>query len=551
MTEHNGPDGPSNHRTGNDAVNTPEPSASRPAPGEEPGTQAEQGAASETTPAAPSPADPSPAGDAQRDDEPALDDAQPDAAPQPDEPQPDATGSDSTQPDSTPSDSTQSDAVPQTDAARSEAARSDSAQPDAVRSEAGPRQESAASAQPDSTPHGHSTPPSAFSAPASTAPAFSGSASSDGPDVFDLGSGLGAEGLGGDELALRRLLQGAVEDLEPSPGALDHLRRAVPARRARKRQALVGAAAAVILLGTGVPAFVHVAASDTAAEANPVNAGHGEQVQGGTGDAQGPAGEEAAGSPSGELNGSGKDGANPSGTPTSAGTSASDGADGAPDRATSAPATVPLCEAGQLGVSLAETSGPTGDGTVYGTFRIANVSSSDCAVTASGTVGFGTSGAADPGRISVVRHTAGDAASGLPDPSATVGSLVLKPSGAYDVKFAWVPSETCPANGGGGSGDGGGGSSGGGGEQSPTPTAPSTPTEEPPPPTAGATTGTAEGGTDTDAGTAVEPQMLPAEDTADGSVTVTHTPGAGGPQAAVTIPNACAGTIYRTGLLPA
>ncbi|MFJ6996379.1 hypothetical protein ACISUF_19930, partial [Streptomyces sp. NPDC003090] len=63
--------------------------------------------------------------------------------------------------------------------------------------------------------------------------------------------------------------------------------------------------------------------------------------------------------------------------------------------------------------------------------------------------------------------------------------------------------------------------------------------------------GTAEGGTDTDAGTAVEPQMLPAEDTADGSVTVTHTPGAGGPQAAVTIPNACAGTIYRTGLLPA
>ncbi|MFJ6993469.1 hypothetical protein, partial [Streptomyces sp. NPDC003090] len=423
-------------------MNTPEPSASRPAPGEEPGTPAEQGAASETTPAAPSPA-----GDAQRDDEPALDDAQPDAAPQPDEPQPDATGSDSTQPDSTPS-----DAVPQTDAARSEAARSDSA-----RSGAAPRQESAASAQPDSTPHGHSTPPSGFSAPASTAPAFSGSASSDGPDVFDLGSGLGAEGLGGDELALRRLLQGAVEDLEPSPGALDHLRRAVPARRARKRQALVGAAAAVILLGTGVPAFVHVAASDTAAEANPVNAGHGEQVQGGTGDAQGPAGEEAAGSPSGELNGSGKDGANPSGTPTSAGTSASDGADGAPDRATSAPATVPLCEAGQLGVSLAETSGPTGDGTVYGTFRIANVSSSDCAVTASGTVGFGTSGAADPGRISVVRHTAGDAASGLPDPSATVGSLVLKPSGAYDVKFAWVPSETCPANGGGGSGDGGSG----------------------------------------------------------------------------------------------
>ncbi|OEJ98023.1 hypothetical protein J116_012355 [Streptomyces thermolilacinus SPC6] len=363
----------------------------------------------------------------------------------------------------------------------------------------------------------------------------------DGIGVFD----LGADGLGGDELALRRLLQGAVGDLEPAPGALDHLRRAVPARRARKRQALVGAAAAVILLGTGVPAFVHVAASDTASDTNPVNAGHGEQVQGGTGDAAGPAGEEAAGSPSGELNGSGKGGANPSGTPTTAGTSASDGADGTPDNATPAPDTAPECEAGQLGVSVAEAGGPGGDGTVYGTFRIANVSSSDCTVSASGTVGFGTSGAADASRISVARHTAGDAASGLPGPSATVGSLVLKPSGAYEVKFAWVPSETCPVNGGGtGSGDGGGG-----GEQSPSPTAPSTPTEEPPPPSDGATTGTAEGGTDS--ATAAEPQLLPQEGIADGSVTVTHTPSVGGPQAATTIPNACAGTIYRTGLLPA
>ncbi|MGW4705839.1 hypothetical protein ACWEP1_36530, partial [Streptomyces sp. NPDC004285] len=68
-------------------------------------------------------------------------------------------------------------------------------------------------------------------------------------------------GEGGDELALRRLFQDAVGDLEPSLGSLEHLRRAVPARRARKRQAIVGAAAAAVLIGTAVPAFVHVAAS--------------------------------------------------------------------------------------------------------------------------------------------------------------------------------------------------------------------------------------------------------------------------------------------------
>ncbi|CAL9484420.1 hypothetical protein [Streptomyces sp. enrichment culture] len=492
MTEHNGPDGPSNDRTGSDAVNTPEPPASQPTPGED-------------TPAEGTPGEDTPGEDTPGEDTPAEDTLA------------EGTGTSAAHPEA---------------ARPADAARPGPAEPEttAQRESARPAPAQSGTARPDT--HGD---PADHPAPADHPGAPSG------VGVFD----LGADGLGGDELALRRLLQGAVGGLEPAPGTLDHLRRAVPARRARKRQALVGAAAAVILLGTGIPAFVHVAASDTASDANPVNAGHGEQVQGGTGDAAGPAGEEAAGSPSGELNGSGKGGANPSGTPTSAGTSASDGADGTPDNATSAPATAPECEAGQLGVSVAEAGGPGGDGTVYGTFRIANVSSSDCTVSASGTVGFGTSGAADAGRISVVRHTAGDAASGLPGPSATVGSLVLKPSGAYEVKFAWVPSETCSVHGGGGTG---GGDGGGGGEQSPTPTAPSTPTEEPPPPTDGASTGTAEGGTDT--ATAAEPQLMPREGTADGSVTVTHTPSVGGPQAATTIPNACAGTIYRTGLLP-
>ncbi|MCP9961522.1 hypothetical protein LUX05_09310 [Streptomyces somaliensis] len=160
---------------------------------------------------------------------------------------------------------------------------------------------------------------------------------------------------------------------------------------------------------------------------------------------------------------------------------ASGGADGAPGRAAPSAAALPACEAGQLAVSAADVGAPGGDGTVHGAFRVTNVSPRDCSVRAAGTVGFTTSGAADPGRVSVVRHTSGDGAPGLPDPSAAVGGLVLEPSGAYEVRFAWVPSETCPVegdNGGGGDGggsggDGGGGADGGGGQSpEPTPSAP-------------------------------------------------------------------------------
>ncbi len=37
--------------------------------------------------------------------------------------------------------------------------------------------------------------------------------------------------------------------------------------------------------------------------------------------------------------------------------------------------------------------------------------------------------------------------------------------------------------------------------------------------------------------------------TAEGSVAVTHTPESGAPTAQTEIPNACSGTIYRTGVL--
>ncbi|MGW0465354.1 hypothetical protein ACWDX6_08795 [Streptomyces sp. NPDC003027] len=351
----------------------------------------------------------------------------------------------------------------------------------------------------------------------------------DGPDKAQADDLLGGDDpFGDDELALRRLLQGAVADLEPTDGALDHLRRAVPARRARKRQAIVGIAAAVVLIGTAVPAFVHVANSGGTSADHAVNAGHGEQAQGGTGaetgieggekDADTPAG--TAGPRQGEGEEGGKPAASASGETGGTEPGSKPSADAEPDAS-------PVCEAGQLGVSSVWAGAPDGEGKVYGTFRIANVSGRDCVVNGAGRVGFATKGAADSSKITVVAHTPGDAASGLPDPSQESPKLLLAPDDAYEVKFAWVPKETCPTTG-----------------TSPDPTAPTD---------AGGTSSGSTGSTDSGSASNDASTQLGAEDgtPAEGSVEVSHTPEPGAPAAATTIPHACAGTIYRTGVLDA
>ncbi|WP_093899337.1 hypothetical protein [Streptomyces sp. Ncost-T10-10d] len=354
--------------------------------------------------------------------------------------------------------------------------------------------------------------------------------------LFGKGPGMGSGSGGGggpdmDEVALRRMLRGAVQHIEPRDGTLDHLYRAVPARRARRRQAVVGMAAAALLIGTAVPAFVHVANSDGSSTANPAMAGHGEQAQGGSGtdNGSGSGGKSGGGSTDGQGDGD-------RGRPTST-SSPSDSrgqgvggnlVGGVADPDNSAAASMPTCDPGQLGVASAETGAAGADGTVYGTFRIANVSGKDCSVSSSGSVGFQAMGAADPAKITIVQHTAGDAAAGLPDPSQEQGTVLLKPSMAYEVKFAWVPKDTCPTSGGSPSPTPTGGTDSAGGAAA-----------------AGAGTGTTDGTSDTAA-------QFGSEDgggALDGSVAVTHTPEAGAPVAEAKISNACAGTIYRTGVL--
>ncbi len=385
---------------------------------------------------------------------------------------------------------------------------------------------------------------------AGTHPGASGAASSDdrsdrsggGADTlgFEGPSGLFGQGSGPsggdslDEAALRRMMHGAVQNLEPSDGTLDHLFRAVPARRARRRQALVGVAAAALLIGTAVPAFVHVANSENSSTASPAIAGHGEQAQGGNG--------EDPDAESGNGGGTGGDGqqSGAQGLPDSTATPSDGSGQGADEKvaggpsddpAATAQAAMPACAPDQLGVASASTGTAGADGTVYGSFRIANVSGKNCSVSSSGTVGFAATGAADPAKIMVVRHTQGDPASGLPDPAQEEATVLLKPDMAYEVMFAWVPQETCPTT---------------GSSPSPSPTdgaAGSTGVA------AGSTTGS--GTTDGEAGTETQFGSEEGDGTAPGTVSVQHTPEPGAPVAETTIANACAGTIYRTGVLEA
>ncbi|RDG36471.1 hypothetical protein DVH02_19900 [Streptomyces corynorhini] len=339
--------------------------------------------------------------------------------------------------------------------------------------------------------------------------------------------------LDGDELALRRLMHGAVGELKPSDGALDHLRRAVPTRRARKRQAVVGMAAAALLLGTAVPAFVHVANSTSTDGPTSVAAGHGEEAQGGTGADKGSAdGKKDTDRPSDKVSEAEDDpehSEKPAGAASgSAGSGKGGGSDHRDDAMSGLSPRAVSCGAGQLNVTSQTAGAPDASGKVYGTFRITNVSGSACTVTGSGTVGISVGGAADASRIGVASHMAGDEATGLPDPSLSVASLSLAPNGSYEVKFAWVPSDTCPTSG-----------------SSPDPS----PSED----TSGGTPGGADGGTVDSGGTGsgTDAQLGADEGTQDGSVHVSHTTAAGAPTASATIPNACAGTVYRTGLLSA
>jgi hypothetical protein len=360
------------------------------------------------------------------------------------------------------------------------------------------------------------------------------------------GSG-GADGSGGGEgdseveAALRRMLHESVSQIEPAPESLAYLQHAVPARRAHRRRVLVGAAAAVVLAGVGVPGLVGSGIVPGLPGDSSYNAGgnhdQSQSVDGGSGfgDTQG----------SGNtLGGVGADGSRSGGGHGSASPSPTQGTDGGADSSDNLATSAPSCGRQQLGHGTASEGHPASDGKVYGSFRVVNTSSEACTVEGEGVVGASAQGRADIDRINVVDHTPGDDAPGLPDPALAESELVLKPGEAYEVKWAWVPSECGPpgkpdaepkaetGNGPEGSQGGNNGNSGG---------------------NEGDSGGEGDAGGHTDGGDGGAPGGDSGGDTdKQASVVLSHTPDVGDPAAADTeLEGACAGTLYRTGVLAA
>ncbi|KNB52499.1 hypothetical protein AC230_11060 [Streptomyces caatingaensis] len=324
-----------------------------------------------------------------------------------------------------------------------------------------------------------------------------------------------------------------------------------------------GAVAAVVLLGVALPTVLHVADEiDSPGPGDrPANAASSRHHSEGPADGRQPG---ESDDPPGERSRDGSvargdhraepsgDGARTRETGAPQGTDRSGGATVPPPPGATLGAAAPVCSRSQLGGGSGVVGSADAAGRIYGAFRIVNVSHAACAVTGPGSlVASARTGAAGHTRVAVVDHTSGDPAAGLPDPRREPREVVLRPGQAYEVKFAWVPSAdgapgACTKDG-----------------SSPTPSSsPATPATTashapvlstagaPETPAAAGSGGSAGSGSSTGAGGTGGSGG--SGGTTGGGITLTNTPMAGEPAAAeARIPEACAGTVYHTGALPA
>lgn len=344
------------------------------------------------------------------------------------------------------------------------------------------------------------------------------------PGGFGDGAGDGGDDEGRED-ELRLLLHSAVDGLEPAPGTLQYLQRAVPARRTRRRQLVAVAAVAVVALAVSVPALMNVAGSTS--EKNPRQDIANSQLPG--------AGQQGGG---GAVEGNDSDATagtkEPSDKEEKTEPPGEDENTAAPTGGSEGTAATEPCAPAQVSEPVAASGMPDEAGRVTGSFTVTNVSASACVVESSDGVRVGgTFGAASASAVDTRTHTVGDAATDLLPAPETTGTLVLAAGESYVVEFAWVPEPS---------------SDGGCTTTATTPAPdPSDDTQSSPDETQSETDqGTETGG---DTGGTGEPGE--GDGTTDGSVTLTHSPEADSSAvASVTVENACAGTVYYTEPLP-
>ncbi len=321
--------------------------------------------------------------------------------------------------------------------------------------------------------------------------------------------------------------------LEPAAGSLESLRRAVPLRRARRRR--YGGAAGALVLGVlgglALHSLAGVGSLAQGSQAGPgyQNAATASTAPGGgaspSADAMPPYPPQQIGAEGGWPTASGSGATTPSGSVSGSRSgsavpwSPSSGLTG-----TGIGVAAAECTRAQLGAGAGTVGAPGADGTVYGSFQVANVSQNACQVSLPGTVSVIAVSGTAASRIAVVQHSVTDPATQLPTPAATPGPVLLMPGQAYVVDFAWVPATGADAP----------VCAGDSAAASPT-VATSAPS---------GTGAGASGSAPPDQGAAPETSPPSA---GEPMVTIGHTPGSGSPLAAsAVLPDACAGTIYDT-----
>ncbi|MFC5643423.1 hypothetical protein [Kitasatospora cinereorecta] len=331
------------------------------------------------------------------------------------------------------------------------------------------------------------------------------------------------------ERELRSRLRLSVAMVEPDPAALPRLRAAVPRRRARRRGALTGAAVALVAAASlpvlhGVDPFFDLSGDSGIGAIGPSDGGHpAHATPGGPSTAPLPHPTAAGGGPTGGSASVASAAASPSGGPS----------EGTP--------AAPACAGTDLGRADSRVDPADGSGRMYGWFRLANTSSQSCRIAEVGTLAVASASGAGGGSVRVVGHTAGDPATGLPDPAGAPRELLLTPGASFVVRFGWVPTRSCDA-----------------------PTAAPTAQLAPQPvqavaispgpgttPAAAPSAGPGDGTSPTPS-TPSTASPTPTASTAGGGVTLGYAPSAGGPTVATAVlKGACDGTVYQAAPEPA
>lgn len=256
-------------------------------------------------------------------------------------------------------------------------------------------------------------------------------------DGLDGGPGDGLDAI---SEILRERFHQAVAGLEPGPGTLEYLRRAVPARRRRRHAALAATAVSVFAVSAGA-----TLAARSSFDSGPSETGGtavGNLMSTATNGVPGGGSGHGPGTPAGgrDMSSGGSMGTETPSSPASVpGTTTTPLSATTPSITATGSSLAPLCQNSTV-TSVAATQNSTTGGITYETFQ----GTAKAVCTLEGMPSLTVTGAGGaPAKIQV--HTADQAVAPLLPTVPAGQTLVLQPGERFEFQLAWVPW-TCPTS---------------------------------------------------------------------------------------------------------